>query len=53
MIQLNEMIMKQMNTLIAALQYRIQRYHSVGNGVMCQNLSIQLRRLQNSKTEAQ
>lgn len=31
---------------ISALQYRIARYRSMGNGAMCQTLSIQLRALQ-------
>lgn len=41
-----KMIMKKAtNDEILMLQYRIQRFHAMGNGVMCQTLKGQLNKL--------
>lgn len=37
------------NKMIVMLQYRIQRYQSMGNGTMCQNLISELNKLQISQ----
>ncbi len=44
--------MEKKNKMIVMLQYRIQRYQAMGNGVMCQNLISELNKLQTSKTNA-
>ena len=36
---------KNENEKIAMLQYRIKRYHAMGNGAMCQALNGQLQKL--------
>ncbi len=41
---------KNVNETIAMLQYRIKRYHAMGNGTMCQTLNFQLQRLLSQQT---
>ena len=36
---------KNANEKIMMLQYRIKRYHAMGNGTMCQTLNGQLQKL--------
>ncbi len=36
---------KNVNETIVMLQYRIKRYHAMGNGAKCQALNFQLQRL--------
>ncbi len=36
---------KNVNETIVMLQYRIKRYHAMGNGTMCQALNFQLQKL--------
>ena len=36
---------KNANEKIMMLQYRIKRYHAMGNGTMCQTLNDQLQKL--------
>lgn len=36
-------------TTIQQLRYRIDRYRSMGNGAMCQDLLAKLRELENAK----
>lgn len=36
---------KNANEKIMMLQYRIKRYHAMGNGAMCQALNSQLQKL--------
>lgn len=38
------------NKMIVMLQYRIQRYQSMGNGPMCQNLISELNKIQGSQS---
>ncbi len=40
------------NKMIVMLQYRIQRYQSMGNGPMCQNLISELNKIQGSQAVA-
>ncbi len=37
---------KEKNNAIVMLQYRIKRYKSMGDGIMCQNLNREMRKLQ-------
>lgn len=41
---------KNENEKIAMLQYRIKRYHAMGNGTMCQALNGQLKKLLSQQT---
>lgn len=41
--------MKTKTTEIMMLQYRIKRYHAMGNGAMCQVLTGKLQKLLGSK----
>ncbi len=41
---------KNVNETIAMLQYRIKRYHAMGNGTMCQVLNFQLQKLLSQQT---
>lgn len=38
------------NEKIVMLQYRIKRYHAMGNGIMCQALNGQLQKLLTKQT---
>jgi hypothetical protein len=38
------------NEKIMMLQYRIKRYHAMGNGTMCQTLNGQLQKLLSKQT---
>ena len=41
---------KNSNEKIMMLQYRIKRYHAMGNGTMCQTLNGQLQKLLSKQT---
>ena len=41
---------KNENAKIMMLQYRIKRYHAMGNGPMCQDLNGQLQKLLSQQT---
>ncbi len=41
---------KNLNEKIMMLQYRIKRYQSMGNGIMCQSLNGKLQKLLNQQT---
>ena len=41
---------KNSNEKIMMLQYRIKRYHAMGNGTMCQSLNGQLQKLLSKQT---
>lgn len=36
---------KNANEKVMMLQYRIKRYHAMGNGAMCQTLNVKLQKL--------
>ena len=41
----NRITMKKIENEIMMLQYRIKRYHAMGNGAMCQSLNGKLQKL--------
>lgn len=40
---------KKKSSLITLLRYKLERYQAMGDGVMCQNLNSEIRKLQNTR----